>query len=250
MRILAGQKLVYAWLTLISIGVGFLLVGKAISDPAITTFDHLQVHRIDIVEPNGNPRVVIYNRVEFPGLYWGGKEYGHWSRDAGGFLFFNDDGDEVGGMTFQNRKVNDKFVASSGIMFDQYKQDQTVGITYDDENGQRRAGLRVWDRPDEPLLPVIELSDKIAKAKTDAEREEYHKEMNDIAAKWPKKGERLFAGKSHDDSIVRLADGQGRPRLVLKVDAAGNASVQFLDENGKVVKEISPTADAAPAPSK
>jgi hypothetical protein len=41
-----------------------------------------------------------------------------------------------------------------------------------------------------------------------------------------------------DDSIVRLADKQGRPRLVLKVDGAGEPSVEFLDATGKVVRRI------------
>lgn len=238
MKLPARQTFLYAWLGLVTVGMGALCVDKAFSDPQITDFDHIRVHRIDIVEPNGNPRVIIADRAEFPGLFWGGKEYRHPTRDTGGFLFLNDDGDEVGGMTFSNRKADGNYAASSGIMFDQYKQDQTVGMTYDEENGQRRAGLRVWDRPDEQLLPLLEIGDKMAGAKTEAERAEFHKQMMDIALKWPKKGERLFAGKSHDDSIVRLADGQGRPRLELKVDAAGNASVEFLDESGKVVKQI------------
>jgi hypothetical protein len=38
--------------------------------------------------------------------------------------------------------------------------------------------------------------------------------------------------------VVKLADKQGRPRLVLKVDGAGTASVEFLDEGGKVVRRI------------
>jgi hypothetical protein len=49
---------------------------------------------------------------------------------------------------------------------------------------------------------------------------------------------RFFAGKMVDDSIVRLSDRQGRPRLVLKVDAAGAATIECLDEAGKVVRRI------------
>ena len=49
---------------------------------------------------------------------------------------------------------------------------------------------------------------------------------------------RLFAGKELNDSVVRLSDGQGRPRLVLKVDKDGSASIDFLDEAGKLIKRI------------
>ena len=37
-----------------------------------------------------------------------------------------------------------------------------------------------------------------------------------------------------------LADAQGHNRLALKVDAAGNASIEFLDADGKVVQRVGP----------
>ena len=40
-------------------------------------------------------------------------------------------------------------------MFDQFKQDQTVGISYNESNGQRSAGLQVWDRSEQPLSDLI-----------------------------------------------------------------------------------------------
>jgi hypothetical protein len=49
---------------------------------------------------------------------------------------------------------------------------------------------------------------------------------------------RFFAGKSLDDAIVKLADKQGRPRLVLTVDGAGNASIEVLDESGAVTRHF------------
>lgn len=42
-------------------------------------------------------------------------------------LFFNDEGDEVGGLTFTGTDDNGRR-ANAGIMFDQLKQDQTIGI--------------------------------------------------------------------------------------------------------------------------
>ena len=51
-------------------------------------------------------------------------------------------------------------------------------------------------------------------------------------------GERMFAGKQLEDAVVRLADKQGRPRLVMRVGADGAPSIEFLDETGKVVKRI------------
>jgi hypothetical protein len=41
-----------------------------------------------------------------------------------------------------------------------------------------------------------------------------------------------------DDTVVKLADKQGRTRLLLKVDGSGTPSVEFLDESGKVTRRI------------
>ena len=65
-----------------------------------------------------------------------------------------------------------------------------------------------------------------------------------IRAGAPRAAQRVFVGKTGDRSAsVVLADAQGRNRLALKVDADGNASIEFLDAQGKVVQKIAP-ADA------
>src|SRR3546814_15107032 len=110
------------------------------SGPPKGVFDEISVKRIDIVEPDGKYRLVLANSERFPGLFMEGKEYKHHSRDGGGMLFFNDEGDEVGGLTFASNTVGDKRQARGSLMFDPYKQDQTVGIQYREANGKRHAG--------------------------------------------------------------------------------------------------------------
>ena len=58
--------------------------GMAISEPQVAKFEQINVQRINVVEPDGKPRVILSNRSLFPGLYWGGKEFRHHSRDTGG----------------------------------------------------------------------------------------------------------------------------------------------------------------------
>ena len=235
----ARRNLVFAWLVMLSATVALMAWSEAAQERKITEFDEINVHRINIVEPDGKPRVIISSRARMAGLYWEGKEYKHHSRDQGGFLFFNDDGDEVGGMGFSNRKEGDHYGASSSLLLDQYKQDQTLGIMYGEQDGQRQAGLRVWDRPDKSLFPAIELSDKLSRAKTDAEREALRAQMKELENAY--RGgvaERFYAGKQLGDSLVKLADKSGRTRLLLKVTPEGEASIEFLDEAGKVVRRI------------
>jgi hypothetical protein len=239
MRVFERKNLVFAWLSLISVGVVVLLVQPAESVQKPNEFDEINVRRINIVEPDGKPRVIISSRALMPGLYWAGKEYKHPTRDDGGFLFFNDNGDEVGGMTFANRKSGDNNSVHSGLLFDQYQQDQTLGLVYNERNGQRVAGMRVWNRPDESLFPAIELGDKLARATSAEEKAAIRQQMNEFGKTWQGKvGERFFAGKEADTTLVRLADANGKPRLVLRVDDKGQPAVEFLDESGKVTKRI------------
>jgi hypothetical protein len=65
---------------------------------------------------------------------------------------------------------------------------------------------------------------------------------NEALQKWqaPRNGvplaaTRLYVGRTvQKASVVNLNDPQGRTRLLLKVDSLGVASIEFLDENGKV----------------
>lgn len=229
-----------------ALGIGTLLPGGwavATSTPAekarVATFDEINVGRVNIVEPNGKYRLVLANKARFPGLFMDGKEYKHHSRDQGGMLFFNDNGDEVGGMGFGNRTVDGKNSASASILFDQYKQDQTVGMVYSENDRRRVAGVRVWDRPDASIQPLMEMSDRASREPTEAGKAKIREEMMAHArANGGVGAERFFAGKQLEDAIVRLADKQGRPRLVMKVGDDGLPVIEFLGEDGKVVKRI------------
>jgi hypothetical protein len=60
-----------------------------------------------------------------------------------------------------------------------------------------------------------------------------------VRAKAPAGPRRVFVGKNTDKTAtVSLADGNGKPRLVISVAADGAASIDFLDVDGKVVQRI------------
>ena len=106
--------------------------------------DELTVQRLNVVDANGTLRFVLSNKDRMhPGVMDGVTI--NRPRPVAGMLFFNDEGDEVGGLTFTGTDDNGRR-ANAGLMFDQLKQDQTIGITYSEGNGQRQAGLQVWDR--------------------------------------------------------------------------------------------------------
>src|SRR5687767_14546628 len=79
-------------------------------------FDELTVGRINVVDANGALRLVISNKDRMhPGMM-DGKLIDR-PRPVAGMLFFNEEGDEVGGLTFTGRRVAGRGRANAGIMF-------------------------------------------------------------------------------------------------------------------------------------
>ena len=127
------------------------------SRDAAATSAEITVQRLNIVDANGTLRMVLAGKDRMhPGVMDGVTI--DRPRPVAGMLFFNDEGDEVGGLTYTGTVVNGRGRANAGIMFDQIKQDQTVGISYSESNGQRSAGFQVWDRSD-----TVRLSELITK---------------------------------------------------------------------------------------
>lgn len=201
----------------------------------IQKFDEITVGRMNVVDADGKLRLVISNKDrQHPGMM-DGKMIVR-PRPVAGLLFFNEEGDEVGGLTFSGQEVNGERRANAGLMFDQFKQDQTIGFTYQEGGGRRSAGFMVWDRPDTKLS---ELVDKLNAARKIEDAAEQKKAIAAIAAAAPPAPRRLFVGKTPDKAaMISLSDGAGKPRLNLTVDAAGNPRIEFLDEQGKVVARL------------
>jgi hypothetical protein len=236
------RSLLPLWVAIVSVVVGWLVVERADAQREIAKFEEITAHRINVVEADGKPRVVIASKGAMPNAFWKGRETTHQSHGGGGFLFFNDEGTEAGGMGFAAGRSGDVYEAGSNLNFDQYEQDHTLQLLYLDANGKQTVGLRVKDRPNESLFPALDLTERMARTQDESARANLKAEFEQIAARL-KAGSpvRFFAGKHLDDSIVELADKRGRPRLRMKVDGAGAASIEFLDEAGTVVQRLQPT---------
>jgi hypothetical protein len=196
--------------------------------------DELTVQRLNVVDANGTLRFVLSNKDRMhPGVMDGVTI--NRPRPVAGMLFFNDEGDEVGGLTYTGTDDNGRR-ANAGLMFDQLKQDQTVGISYSEGNGQRTAGLQVWDRSEQPLSDLIKGLNAANALPEGTARDEAVKAVRARAQPGPR---RVFIGKNADKaSTVSLADANGKPRLVMTVGADGNASIDFLDADGQVTQRI------------
>jgi hypothetical protein len=197
----------------------------------------ITVERVNVVDADGTLRLVIANKDRMHSGVIGGKVIQR-SRPYAGLIFFNDQGDEAGGITFKGREANGRREADAGMMFDQLGQDQTIGFEYGEQEGRRSAAFKVWDRPDTPLADVIEALNGARAISDPAARNAAIARVNATA---PPSAQRVFVGKTPDRTAsVLLADGRGRNRLALKVDPDGNAAIEFLDADGKVLQRITP----------
>jgi len=214
-----------------------VLCAAAFTQPS-QTFGHITVERLDVVDANGALRMVISNKDRMhPGVIEGRTI--DRPRPVAGMLFFNEAGDEVGGLTYTGREVDGVRRANAGLMFDQHRQDQTIGISYSESGGRRSAGFQVWDRAETGLGALVDALNAANKL-TGAERD---KALAAARAAAPPGPRRVFVGKNTDKAaIVSLADAEGRPRLNITVDAAGNPRIEFLDADGKVVAKLPSSA--------
>jgi hypothetical protein len=200
-------------------------------------FEEINVQRINVVEKDGSLRLVIANNERSPGPIERGKPFGYPGGGRAGIIFYNEEGTENGGLVFGGKKENGKPNPSAygGLTFDQYDRDQTVALQYSEDDGKRRAGLAISD-----------YSTDITSLQFDQKRKEWEK-MPDGPAKDEARRKlrqqspklRMYAGRYREGtSVVQLADGEGRTRLQMVVDLAGNARIEFLDEKGNVTQRI------------
>jgi hypothetical protein len=226
-----------------AIGTSLALVAVATAAfeqqrPTSANLDEVTVQRMNVVDKNGTLRLVIAGKDRMhPGVLDGRTL--ERERPVAGLIFFNDEGDEVGGLTYTGRLANGQRNADSGIMFDQLKQDQTIGIHYTEVNGRRIAALEVWDRSERPLGELI---DKLNAANRIADPVAREAAVRAVRGEAPPAPRRVFVGKNEDGAAtVSLADGNGKPRLTLTVDASGNPRIESLDADGKVLQQWPPT---------
>lgn len=107
----------------------FRVIGFFYSSKPVETLDQINVHRINIVEPDGTLRMVISNHAQLPGIIARGKEQ-MFTRPQAGILFYNDEGSENGGLIFGGHRNSKGEVVDSGgsLSFDKYEANQIVQL--------------------------------------------------------------------------------------------------------------------------
>ena len=208
-----------------------------------TKFDEIDVERINVREADGRLRLTISNHARLPEVVVGGKSYplrGGTGVKSAGLIFFNDEGNEDGGLVWAGSRNGKGYQASANLTFDQFDQDETISLGYGDENRHRQAGLDVLDRPEEPIQIFAESAMAIRAMPDGPAKQDRARRLQEAAiARGAMPAQRLFVGKRPDkSSTVMLADRMGRARLRLTVDSLGVARIEFLDDSGHVTRSL------------
>ena len=214
-------------------------------------FDVIDVERINVLEPNGNYRMVISNRPRSIGPIYKGKPFGYEGGGRPGIIFFNDEGTENGGWTFTgsactNGKLADgrnckpgDYRASTHMSFDQFNSDQVLNLDYNEANGQRVTGISVNDRAVFDIYDMVKQRDSIQEIADTVARNDALARLRAPRNGVPLVAQRMFIGKDPSKAaVLNLSDPNGRPRLRLVVDSLGSARIEFLDEAGKVTSTV------------
>lgn len=190
----------------------------------------LDVERINIREADGTIKMVLSNKDrQHPGRMLK-KDLEPREREAG-LIFFNSDGDECGGLVYDNDKE------SAGMVYsiDKYQDDQIMQLQYmeDTQTKKRKYGLQLWSYGKEDAF---------------AERQNRYKELNTSDSKQVRDSavtimrnegllaiDRMFLGKNYKDEIgLFIHDNQGRPRIRIMVDKNNQAILETVDTLGNV----------------
>src|SRR5262249_43997697 len=176
----------------------------------------------------------------------GFKEAGRAKQDVrfAGLMFYNEEGQETGGMTYSGHVIPGGQDADLTLAFDQYKQDQNVYLhheEYKDAKGTRiDDGLTVSARPDwTGVKEEYAIYDELGKLP--AEQREA-KEV-DAHAAGKISASRLFVGvvrgvrngKPYDDAGVFIRNKLDRPAIRIYVDNDNKPHFEVFDQLGKTI---------------
>jgi hypothetical protein len=124
-----------------------VLLGGATAKPAAV----LSVERLNIVDAAGHSVLVLSNGSRLPGATFGRKEYPQSFVGRGrsaGMVFFNEAGDEVGGLIYEGAPKGSGYSAFGHLSFDQWKQNQVVAVQYQVSRGiQISPGVGIENSP-------------------------------------------------------------------------------------------------------
>lgn len=166
------------------------------------SFEEIAVKRINIVDEKGTNRIVISNQERIPNPIIAGKEYKRRIAPAG-LIFYDEKGDEVGGLAFSS--TEDSGLRALAL---DYENADAIGMIAQEDlkSDYFRAGILINDK-DLSRKPGINIS-------------------------------RMSLMTENGNAGLIINGPDEKPRVQIMVDSLGNPSINLLDAEGNITKEI------------
>ena len=197
-------------------------------------FEEINVERINIVERNGDLKMVISNKErQHPGIVNGKVIKRDYPRPPG-IIFFNHMGDEMGGLVYGENGPDGHF---GSFTWDKVRGDQTMGFRHlEGADGSYESGIQMWQQPNIPSEVSLAKRDSVMKI---SDKELRKAAIKELRAKNLITTRRLFLGKNRGDAaVLEMLDLQGNTRIALMVEPDGNPKLLFLDEIGNTTYSL------------
>lgn len=215
--------------------IAFLAFSSFDKNEKVTSFDELKVKKITIVGEDNLPRMVLSNETRQHSGRMNGKEFKKTERPAG-LIFFNNQGDEIGGLIYQTKEKDGKVISGMSFTMDNYKDDQVIQILndeyYEDGKAYIQRGMSINQYPLGSNIDVRNA--KIEELEKITDEKERNQKMNEL---WKKEGSvnRLFIGRTKGNSSGLFLRGpDGKTKMMIFVDENGNPKIQTLTDAGEV----------------
>ena len=199
----------------------------------------LEAQKVNIREADGTLKASLSNSAGF-------REFGRVNDNVtfSGLMFYNEEGEEEGGLVYDGKAIAGGQRASAGLTFDQYRQDQNVYLHHDEHKDAQGSsisdGLAVNARPDfTQAKEEYQIYDRLQKLPPEQRDEEGLK----AAQAGKVMSQRLFLGVrrgvkngvAFDDTGLIIRNKWGRNSIRLFVDNENKPHLQFYDDVGKAI---------------
>lgn len=199
------------------------------------SIDEIIAKKITIVGEDNLPRMVLSNENRQHSGRMNGKEWPKRVRPSG-IIFFNNQGDECGGLVYQTKEKDGNIISGMSFTMDNYKDDQVVQILNDEYYANGKAyvqrGININQYP--TGTNIDDRNKKIEAINTIADEKERKLKLQEL---FEKEGavNRVFLGRTKGNSSGLFLSGpDGKPKMMIYVDEKGNPKIQTFNAKGEV----------------
>ncbi len=199
------------------------------------TFDEIVVKKITVVGEDNLPRMVLSNENRQHSGRMNGKEWPKRERPSG-VIFFNNQGDECGGLVYQSKEKDGKIISGMSFTMDNYKDDQVLQIFNDEYYADGKAfierGISINQFP--VGTNIDDRNDKLRELNKISDEKERKGKMRELMQKEGSVN-RLFIGRTKGNSSGLFLSGpDGKPKMMIYVDDKGNPKIQTFNDKGEI----------------